>query len=217
MGYAIFASRKIALINELNSLQVKLDQIMNEKMNLLNFSANIADGTVSDEEFYGDYSNAHNYSVFQNERNEYIKKNNGYDNVNKMLWEYKVNNSDYHKHVFEEIGVDNFYAASVEDQSRLTNDALAKWAKEDSTSYNKWVKDYDAYQQKINNGIIGSLSKEYYQNVETKRIAAMENELEMKQKKIESQITAVQNDLQSCEQAEAKAMQLATPKYAGLG
>ena len=217
MGYAIFANRKIMLTNELNSLQVKLDQIMNEKMNLLNFSASIADGTVSDEEFYGDYTNAHNYSVFQNERDAYVRSNNGYDNVNSMLWKYKTENSDWNENVWKNMPGD-YYDKPAEERQRLMDEAMEKWKNgENSKSYEKFVKDYDAYQRQINNGIVGSLQKEYYQNVESKRIAAMENQLEMKQKKIESQITIVQNDLQSCEQAEAKAIQNATPKYAGLG
>jgi septation ring formation regulator EzrA len=64
---------------------------------------------------------------------------------------------------------------------------------------------------------IQSVIQQYAQNVENKRLASIENRIDTQIKKIETKITAAQNELQSVEQAEAAAIKNATPKYAGLG
>lgn len=59
--------------------------------------------------------------------------------------------------------------------------------------------------------------QEYVQKVHQKELAVKESALDQKQKRIETRLTAMQQELQSVEQAEAQAIQNATPKYAGLG
>ncbi len=64
MGYALFANRKIYLSNMVFTLQQKLDNIMQQKQSLLNFSANIADGIVTVDEIAGDPTNLNNYAEY---------------------------------------------------------------------------------------------------------------------------------------------------------
>ncbi len=64
MGYALFANRKIYLTNQLNMLQLQLDSIMQQKSNLLQFSANIADGYITAEEMASDASNMPYYENY---------------------------------------------------------------------------------------------------------------------------------------------------------
>ncbi len=64
MGYALFATRKIVLTNQLFVLQMQLDNIMQQKQSLLDFSANIADSVVTVDEIAGDASNFTNYQEY---------------------------------------------------------------------------------------------------------------------------------------------------------
>ncbi len=64
MGYALFANRKIYYTNLIYTLQTQLDNIMQQKSKLINFSANIADGMVTVDEIASDPTNYRNYSEF---------------------------------------------------------------------------------------------------------------------------------------------------------
>lgn len=72
-------------------------------------------------------------------------------------------------------------------------------------------------QQQYEEAARKALRQNYVKEVETKRLAAIENQLDQMQKKLETKISATQQELQSVEQAEAQAIQNATPKYAGVG
>ena len=177
MGYALFASRKIMLTNQINSLQLELDQIMNQKQNLLNFSANISDGSVSFDDVIDDFGNYNEYVTYQNNFDQYYE--------------------------------------TIRD---VSNETFAK-ARESWQQQNQGYTDEElaAYELQVQERILSAAGQDYYKNIESKRIEAIENELEMKQKKIETKLTAAKNDLQSVEQAEGQAIQNATPKYNGVG
>lgn len=61
-----------------------------------------------------------------------------------------------------------------------------------------------------------SLGSEYAKSYD-KRVTAAENQLDLQQKRLETKLEAMKNQLQSVEQAEAQAIQRAVPKFAGLG
>ena len=61
-----------------------------------------------------------------------------------------------------------------------------------------------------------SLGSEYAK-AQSKKLTANENILDMQQKRLETKLSAAQKQLDSIEQAEAQAVDRATPKYAGLG
>ena len=50
-----------------------------------------------------------------------------------------------------------------------------------------------------------------------KKIEALENELDMQQKRIETKLSAAEKQLSATEEAEASAIDRATPKYDGVG
>ncbi len=64
MGYALFANRKLYLINKEFMLQQKLTLLTEESMRMAEFSANIFDGKVTLEEMASDPSNYYNYMLF---------------------------------------------------------------------------------------------------------------------------------------------------------
>ena len=72
MGYALFANRKIYYTNLVFTLQSKLDNIMQQKQSLLNFSANISDGKVTVDEIASDATNFNNYSEYLQGADAYI-------------------------------------------------------------------------------------------------------------------------------------------------
>ena len=59
------------------------------------------------------------------------------------------------------------------------------------------------------------LDREYSKSI-TKKLTARELVLDQKQKVLETKLTAAQQQLQAIQQAEGRAIQEATPKYAGL-
>jgi len=172
MGYALFANRKIFYTNMVYTLQQKLDNIMQQKQGLLNFSANIADGIVTVDEIAGDPTNLNNYAE---------------------------------------------YAASYE-QWKSISDADGGCMDTGSTvmgmAYDQ--NNSDEYLAAIGSILNTKLSEEFSKQY-NKKLEAMENQLDMQQKKIETQLTAAQNQLQAVEEAEGKAIENATPKYNGVG
>ncbi len=73
----------------------------------------------------------------------------------------------------------------------------------------------DQYMATIAELINTPLNEKYAEQVK-KKLEALENELDMKQKNIETKLTAAQKQLEAVEQAEGKAIESATPKYAGI-
>ncbi len=63
----------------------------------------------------------------------------------------------------------------------------------------------------LNKSVNEAYSKQYQ-----KKLEALENELDMKQKSIETKLTAAEKQLEAIQEAEGKAIEEATPKYSGL-
>lgn len=55
-----------------------------------------------------------------------------------------------------------------------------------------------------------------YAKVQSKRLAAEETKLDLQQKRLETKLTAAQQQLQQIQEAEGRAIESATPRYAGL-
>ena len=72
--------------------------------------------------------------------------------------------------------------------------------------------DIQLFRQAIEN----SANVQYSQQI-TKQLEAQEEQLDLQQQKIQSELTVAQSQLQAVEQAEAKAIERATPKYNGVG
>lgn len=172
MGYALFANRKIYYTNLVNTLQSKLDNIMQQKQSMLNFSANIADGKVTVDEIAGDATNFNNYA-------EYLQGADAY-----------INTADSEGGAATSIGEIGSMAA----EQNNSEEYLASIA------------------EMLNQSVNEAYSKQY-----NKKLEALENQLDMQQKKIETQLSVAQSQLQAVEQAEGQAIQNATPKYNGVG
>lgn len=172
MGYALFANRKIYYTNLVFTLQSKLDNIMQQKQNLLNFSSNIADGVVTVEEIAGDATNFNNYTAYLEGADAYI------------------NTADDEGGAATTIGSIGSLAAEQNDSEEY----LASIAEMLNTTVN------EKYAQQYN-----------------KKLEAMENQLDLQQKRIETQLSVAQSQLQAVESAESQAIQSATPKYNGVG
>ena len=70
----------------------------------------------------------------------------------------------------------------------------------------------DALRQYLSNSMAVEFAKQ-----KARELSVVENQLDMQQKRLETKLTAAQKQLEAIEQAEARAVQNATPKYAGLG
>lgn len=172
MGYALFANRKIFYTNLVYSLQTKLDNIMQQKQSLLNFSANISDGKITVEEIASDPTNFNNYS-------EYLQGADAYINT-----------------------------ANDEGGAATTIGSIGSLAAEQNDS--------EEYLASIAELLNTSVNEKYAQQY-NKKLEAMENQLDMQQQKIQSQLTVAQSQLQAAEDTEGEAIEKATPKYNGVG
>ena len=152
MGYALFANRKIYYTNLVFTLQSKLDNIMQQKQSLLNFSANISDGKVTVDAY--------------------------------------INTADDEGGAATSIGEIGAMAA----EQNNSEEYLASIA------------------EMLNQAVNEEYAKQY-----SKKLEALENQLDMQQKKIESQLSVAQSQLQAVEEAEGQAIEKATPKYNGVG
>ncbi len=172
MGYALFARRKIYYTNLIFTLQSQLDNITQQKNNLINFSANISDGKVTVEEIASDPTNFNNYSEFLQGADAYI------------------NTADDEGGAATSIGEIGSMAA----EQNNNEDYLASIA--------------EMLNQSVN---------QEYANQYSKKLEALENQLDMQQKRIETKLTAAEQQLQAVEEAEGSAIERSTPKFNGVG
>ena len=179
MGYALFASRKIMYTNLVNTLQMKLDNIMMQKQSLLTFSANISDGQITAEEVANDLTNLTNY-------NDYNTAYASYDPYTQDANGNIISLRDYTQQQAE------LASANMDDET------AAAYIQSQMYSAEKSIAD--------------SFSKQY-----TKKLEALENQLDLEQERIESQLTVAEKQLEAVEEAEGKAIDRATPKYNGVG
>ncbi len=172
MGYALFTHRKIYYTNLIFNLQSKIDNIMQQKNNLLTFSANIADGKVTVEEIAQDPANFNNYGEFITGSQAYID------------------------------------TADADGGAGTTISEIGSLAANENNS--------EEYLASIADMLNTAVNEKYAQQY-NKKLEALENQLDMEQKKLETKLTAAQSQLQAVEQAEGQAIQNATPKYNGVG
>jgi len=92
----------------------------------------------------------------------------------------------------------------------LAGDAIA--SKKSQTGQEPSAEEKNYITQQARNQLYREFAKDY-----SKLLAAQENQLDMQQKRLETKLTAAQQQLQAVEQAEGQAIQQATPKYSGLG
>lgn len=167
MAYGIFTSRKISLTNQIFNLQQQLNNIMDQKQKMLNFSANIADGKITAEEMATDPTNVLNYSDFVSSYKAWLETPDSEGGCATSLGQITASTTD------------------------TSNGAIAEILE-------------------------ASVSIEYAK-IYQKKLDAVENQLDMQQNKIQTKLAALEKDLEQVEQAEAKAIDRATPKYDGVG
>ena len=172
MAYSLFSNRKIYYTNLVYNIQSQLNNIMQQKISLTNFSANISDGVVTIDEIASDASNLQNYK-------EYLEGADAYINTPDDEGGSGTSVSDVGALAAEQNDSEEYLASIAEMLNTSVNEAYATQA--------------------------------------TKKLEALENQLDLKQKQLETKLTAAQSQLETIEQAEAQAIQKATPKYAGLG
>lgn len=172
MAYGLFCSKKIYLTNLVFTLQTQLNNIMNQKQKMLNFSANIADGIVTAEEMASDPTNFNNYSEFLLSKDSF------------------VNTADDEGGAASTIG--NIGSVAMEENS--SEDYLA------------------AIAEMLNQSVGTEYAQQY-----SKKIDAMENQLDMQQQRIQTKLSAAEKELEAAETAEAQAIERSTPKYDGVG
>lgn len=219
MGYAVFAARKIMLTNSINMLNLELTDIMNKKMDLTELGSAVSDGEISsydiascqqaglacsygldfastgvtkygDEEYYMGLANA------EKEARERVG----------LSWGANIGGAAAGAVAGAAIGssvpvLGTIIGAVV---GGFIGNKLSNKTKARDEYVNQYKEQYEANKQE-------EIARDLQE-----QIAKMENELDKRQKTLETKIQAYQADLQSTEKAEANGIQNSTPKYAGV-
>ena len=219
MGYAVFAARKIMLTNSINMLNLQLTDIMNKKMDLTELGSAVSDGDISAMDIaqcqQAGLACEYGLDLFGT---KFSKYGDG---------EYYVGLANAEKEARERVGLSwgaNIGGAAA---GAVAGAAIGSSVPVLGTIIGAVVGGFIgnklSNKTKARNEYVNQYNEEYEaQNQEEiardlqEQIAKMENELDKRQKTLETKIQAYQADLQSTEKAEANGIQNSTPKYAGV-
>ena len=225
MGYAVFAARKIMLTNSINMLNLQLTDIMNKKMDLTELGSAVSDGDISAMDIaqcqQAGLACEYGLDLFGT---KFSKYGDG---------EYYVGLANAEKEARQNFGTSTAANVGKGAVAGGVIGALAGiisgpigWAAlagaaiggavfgiggklfNKTQASDEYIKEYkEQYEAKKQEEIARDLQEQ---------IAKMENELDKRQKTLETKIQAYQADLQSTEKAEANGIQNSVPKYAGV-
>lgn len=223
MGYAVFAARKIMLTNSINMLNLELTDIMNKKMDLTELGSAVSDGEISSYDIancqqaglacsYGidfastgitKYGDEEYYMGLANAEKE-ARQNYGTStaaNVCKGAVTGGVIGG-----IVGLLGgpIGALAGAAIGGAVFGIGGKLFNKTKASDEYVNQYKEQYEANKQE-------QIARDLQE-----QIAKMENELDKRQKTLETKIQAYQADLQATEKAEANGIQNSTPKYAGV-
>lgn len=202
MGYAMFASRKIALNEEIFNLQSQLKDISNEKIDLMEAEAAISDGNIS----------ADDLANLQGFNSDYATKifNDFYQNapisadLEKTSTEYQRAYNDA-RESYKDDGYSNCGPFGL---FNLLKKFVNKLRGKETTTLNEKM---DEWSDSADDEQMEKLAKSY-----EKKLEAKESKLDTKQKTLETKLTALQKELEQVENQEGTAIENATPKYSGV-
>ena len=225
MGYAVFAARKIMLTNSINMLNLELTDIMNKKMDLTELGSAVSDGEIS----AFDIASC---------KQAGLACSYGLDFASTGITKY--GDEEYHmglmnaeKEARDRVGLSwgaNIGGAAVgaaAGAGLATAAGLAAgpigWVALGVGALGAFIGNKLSAKTKARDEYVNQYKEQYEQNKQEQiardlqeQIAKMENELDKRQKTLETKIQAYQADLQSTEKAEANGIQNSTPKYAGV-
>lgn len=217
MGYALFAQRKIMLLDQINNFNLDLIELTNKKNKLSQLSTAVADKEISAM----DLAQCQDVGLAL----AYKMNMDGQLALNKTSLNYQTGRGMIEKEANEQYG-----------GSRIGNTACGAGAGAliggclggipgaliggvlggvigNKASARSQAKDeqIDEYNQAFNETQLANIIEDIQ-----KDIAEMENKIDKQQANIETKLTAAQSELESVKNAEAKAIEASTPKYGGL-
>lgn len=230
MGYALFASRKIMLTDRVNNLQLELTKISDKRNKLLQLSSAVSDGEVSayDLAQCQDFGLAMSYKIGMDGQLALSKTSPKYQ-YGRLLAEKEAHDKFGGSKILNAICgggtgaaagglIGSIIAGSAVGSSipvigTIAGAVLGGIIAHKSSAKNKAKKEeIKEYQEAYNEAQIANMVADIQEE-----ISKMDNKLDKKEATLETRLTAAQAELEATEQAEAKGIQNATPKYAGLG
>jgi len=202
MGYAMFASRKLALNNEIFNIQSQIKDISDERIDLMEAESAICDGNISADDlanlqgFSSDYAT----KVF----NDYYQNAPISAGIDKTSTEYQRAYNDA-RESYKEQGYSNWGPFGC---FNFLQKIVNKLRGKETTTLNEKM---DEWSDSATDEQMEKIAKSY-----EKKLEAKENKLETKQKTLETKLTALQSELEAVEKQEGQAIQNATPKYSGV-
>ena len=218
MGYAMFAARKVMLTNQINMLGLEQLQISNERMKLTRAATAVADGEISSD----DYASLQGFGLTAALGIEGAKASKITDpNYLAGLWtaEKEARNKTGLSWMANIGGA----AAGVGIAALIASGPIGWGAgllaaglgaivgnqlSAKTQERNKMVKEY---KEKYEDQKLQDLNVEEIQA----KIAEMENMLDMRQQKLDTELQAYNNELEQVKNAEKQGIKNATPNYAG--
>lgn len=223
MGYALFASRKLMLTNSINMLNLELTDIMNKRMDLTELGSAVSDGEITSADIAGckqaglacEYGlDMYSTKITKVGDPEYqagliSAEKEARQNIG-LSWGANIGGAAAGAAAGAAIGsvvpvIGTALGAVI---GGIGGAIIGNKCSKKTQARDEYVNDYKE-QYEAN-------KKEQMARDIQEQIAKMENQLEKRQKTIETKIQAYQSDLEATEKAEANAIKNATPKYAGV-
>jgi hypothetical protein len=193
MGYAIFATRKLMLIDSISKLNLELMEVTNEIDNVFDLGTAISDGDVSAMDLANcqdsDLAASLGFELDAAGMSRYTDA------------EYYYGRAQAKKEAKEKYG------------SSVIGNILSFIAGKPVGAKAKARKEYvDNYDEEYKN-----TQKEKKVQELQRKIEKMERDLEKKKARIETKLTAKQQELESVKSAEENGIKQATPNFTGVG
>ena len=211
MGYAMFASRKISLVDRVNKTQLELTQISNKISDLADLGAALGDGNVTSS----DIANCQQYlgtlGAFEAKAETSKYSDPGfYWGLHEAGKEGRQQPGVSKGGLFGGAGIGGILGGIVGGvPGALIGGALGGLFGNKAGKSLKAKKEYaEQYEQKQREQMAEELQE---------KIAKLENELEKKKNTLETKLQAYNTELESVKQAESQGIKNATPNYAGGG
>ena len=203
MGYAMFASRKISLVDRVNKTQIELTQISNKISDLADLGAALGDGNVTSS----DIANCQQYigtlGAFEAKAETSKYSDPGfYWGLHEAGKEGRQQPGVSKGGLFGGAGIGGILGG-------IFGGVLGGFFGNKAGKSLKAKKEFaEQYEQKQREQMAEELQE---------KIAKLENELEKKKNTLETKLQAYNTELESVKQAESQGIKNATPNYAGGG
>ena len=216
MGYAMFAARKIMLTNSIFNINQQLMDIQQKRDDLFDAEAALSDNKIDST----DIAACRRAGIAISYGMTLAANQAGFS----ASPEYQIGRAAAEKEAYEKFGASwgaNIGGAGI---GALIGSVLGLPGAAIGAVVGGWIGNKCSAKTKARKEYVEGYEKEAKENnTEDKvrklqiEIEKLENQLDMRQKRLDTKLSVQQNELQAVEKQEGQAIKDATPKYSGVG